>query len=71
MIRIGNTNKYKAFEGCLIVRKVDNFIMGNTIDLGNADNIENYEDREFSKEFIEKFSNDTEGDFFNNDIEDF
>ena len=63
MIRIGNTNKYKAFEGCLIVRKVDNFIMGDIIDLGSADDVENYEDREFSKEFIEKLLSDTEGSF--------
>lgn len=65
MIRIENTNKYKANEGCLIVRKADDFIMGNIIDLGNADSIENYEDREFSEEVIKTYTEDS--DFLVND----
>lgn len=37
MIQIENTSIYKANEGCFIVRKADNFIMGENIDLGSLD----------------------------------
>jgi hypothetical protein len=48
-------NLYTAEEGKLIVRVADDFIMGDAIDLGSADSIENYEEREFSEEEIEAF----------------
>jgi len=50
-----NTRIYAATKGKLIVRKADDFIMGDAIDLGTADQIENYEEREFSKEEIKAF----------------
>lgn len=55
MKQIENTNLYKADEGKLIVRKSDDFIMGDAIDLGSADSIENYEERAFSEEEIAAF----------------
>ena len=48
-------NIYTAEEGKLIVRKLDDFIMGPDIDLGSADSIDNYEERDFTKEEIEEF----------------
>lgn len=48
-------NIYTAEEGKLIVRIADNYIMGPDIDLGTADSIDNYEEREFSKEEIDAF----------------
>lgn len=48
-------NIYTAEEGKLIVRKSDNFIMGPDIDLGSADSIDNYEEREFTEEEIKEF----------------
>lgn len=48
-------NIYKAEEGKLIVRKADDFIMGPDIDLGSADSIDNYEEREFTEEEIKEF----------------
>lgn len=50
-----NGNIYTAEDGKLIVRKSDGFIMGDAIDLGSADNIENYEENEFSQEEIDAF----------------
>ena len=55
MKHIENTNLYKADEGCFIVRKADNFIVGNIIDVGNKDNIDNYERRD--KYFLRKCRN--------------
>lgn len=55
MEHIENTNIYKAGEGKLIIRKSDNFIMGDAIDLGSADSIENYKEKKFSKEDIDAF----------------
>ena len=69
MIRIENTNKYKANEGCLIVRKVDDFIMGDIIDLGNADNIKNYEDREFPEEVIKTYTEDSDSLMNDNNLD--
>ena len=46
---------YQANEGCFIVRKVDDFIMGESIDLGSADSIDNYEDRPFTEESYKEF----------------
>lgn len=48
-------NIYKAEKGKLIVRKSDDFIMGPDIDLGSADSIDNYEERNFSEEEIKEF----------------
>lgn len=48
-------NLYKAEKGKLIVRKEDNFIMGPAIDLGSNDDINNYEEREFTEEEIKEF----------------
>lgn len=57
---IQNNNIYKAEDGKLIVRKADDFIMGDVIDLGSADSIDNYEERDFTQdeinEFIEKYN---------------
>lgn len=55
MKHIENTSIYKADKGCFIIRKSDNFIMGDAIDLGSADSIDNYEERDFSQEEIEAF----------------
>lgn len=48
-------NIYTAEEGKLIIRKSDDFIMGPDIDLGSADSIDNYEERDFSEEEIKEF----------------
>ena len=48
-------NIYRADAGGLIVRKSDGFVMGDAIDLGVADSIDNYEEREFSEEEIAAF----------------
>ena len=48
-------NIYTAEEGKLIVRKSDDFIMGPDIDLGSADSIDNYEERDFTEEEIKEF----------------
>ena len=50
-----DNNKYYANDGKLIVRKEDDFIMGDAIDLGSADSIDNYEERAFSEEEINAF----------------
>ena len=48
-------NIYRADAGGLTVRKSDGFVMGDAIDLGVADSIDNYEEREFSEEEIAVF----------------
>ena len=54
---------YKAAEGCLIVRKSDGAIMGDSIDLGSADSIENYEESEFPQEIIDEYTDfDVDGE---------
>lgn len=55
MKHIENTSIYSAEKGMLIVRKVDQFIMGPDIDLGSADSIDNYEEKAFTKEEIKAF----------------
>lgn len=55
MKHIENTSRYKAEEGCFIVRKADGFIMGEDIDLGSADSIDNYEDKEYTEEEYNEF----------------
>lgn len=54
---------YTADNGCLIVRKKDDFIMGARIDLGSADSIDNYEERKFTEEEIEDFYRSLGDDF--------
>lgn len=44
------TSLYEADDGKMIVRKSDDAIMGDGIDLGVADTIDNYEEREFTGE---------------------
>ncbi len=46
---------YKANKGCFIVRKADNFIMGEEIDLGTADSIDNYKDEPYTEESYKEF----------------
>lgn len=55
MKHIENTSIYKAEEGCFIVRKADGFIMGDAIDLGSSDSIDNYEDKEYTEEKYNEF----------------
>lgn len=55
MKNIENTSVYKADEGCFIVRKADGFIMGESIDLGSADSILNYEDKTYTEEEYNEF----------------
>lgn len=47
-----NGNIYTADNGKLIVRKDDDFVMGESIDLGSDDNIKNYTERAFTEEEI-------------------
>ena len=49
--------RYKADEGCFIVRKVDDFVMGENICLGDNDSSENYYDKKYSQEEYEEFYN--------------
>ena len=56
MKHIENTSIYIADEGCFIVRKADNFIMGETIDLGSEDDINNYIDEPYTKESYKEFN---------------
>lgn len=46
---------YQADKGCFIVRKEDQEIMGEAIDLGSADSIDNYEDQPFTEESYREF----------------
>lgn len=54
MIKVDNI-RYKAEEGCFIVRKEDGFIMGEDICLGDNDSIDNYKDRQYTPEEYEEF----------------
>ena len=58
-----NGNLYTADEGNFIIRKSDGFVMGTEIDLGSADNIDNYEEKPYTqeeyKEFCEKYGIET------------
>lgn len=49
--------RYKADEGCFIVRKIDDFVMGENICLGDNDSSENYYDKKYSQEEYEEFYN--------------
>ena len=46
---------YEADEGCFIVRKEDDFIMGEAIDLGSSDSIDNYKDIPFTEDSYKEF----------------
>lgn len=46
---------FEADPGCFIVRKEDNFIMGEAIDLGTADSIDNYTDSPYTEESYKEF----------------
>ena len=48
-------NIYKANKGCFIVRKSDSFIMGEEIDLGISDSINNYDDEAYTEESYKQF----------------
>lgn len=50
-----DNRRYAADEGCFIVRKSDQKIMGEAIDLGSDDNIENYEDQPYTDESYREF----------------
>ena len=50
-----NEHLYEADSGCFIVRKEDNFIMGEAIDLGLTDSIDNYKDVPFTEDSYKKF----------------
>ena len=50
MIHIDGTSFYEADDGKMFVRKSDGSIMGDGIDLGISDTIENYEERDFTDE---------------------
>lgn len=63
-------NMYYAEAGNFIVRKSDNFIMGENIDLGSSDSIENYEEQPYTeesyREFYDSFGIDLPSDDENN-----
>ncbi|MBP5687804.1 MAG: hypothetical protein J6X22_04080 [Muribaculaceae bacterium] len=46
---------YQAEKGCFVVRKSDQVIMGEAIDLGSEDSIENYEDQPYTDESYREF----------------
>jgi len=50
-----NSSLYLADDGKMFVRKADNFTMGDGIDIGINDSIENYEERSFTEEEISRF----------------
>lgn len=50
-----NNRLYKAEKGCFIMRLSDGKIMGESICLGTADSIENYEDIEYTEEQLKDF----------------
>jgi hypothetical protein len=50
MTHIDNTSLYEADDGKMFVRISDGTIMGDGLDLGVADAIYNYEEREFTEE---------------------
>lgn len=50
-----NERFYEADEGCFIVRKEDDFIMGEAIDLGISDSIDNYKDVPFTEDSYKEF----------------
>lgn len=50
-----NTIMYTARKNCLFVNKVNNYIMGESIEIYcNTDSIDNYEEKEYSQDEYEK-----------------
>ena len=47
--------RYQADNGKFIVRKADNFIMGEAICLGDTDMIDNYTEIEYTEESYKEF----------------
>lgn len=47
--------RYNADKGNFIVRKADNFIMGESICLGDVDTIDNYTEVEYTEESYKAF----------------
>ena len=43
-------NLYLSDDGRMLVRKADNKVVGDGVDLGEGDSIDNYEEREFTAE---------------------
>ncbi|MBR5638211.1 MAG: hypothetical protein IKW83_00465 [Muribaculaceae bacterium] len=54
-MKTSDNRHYQAENGCFIVRKSDKVIMGEAIDLGSADSIDNYEDQPFTEESYRDF----------------
>lgn len=50
-----DNRRYKAADGCFIVRKSDQVVMGEAIDLGSADSIDNYEDQPYTDDSYREF----------------
>lgn len=50
-----NGNKFTAEDGNFIIRKADNLIMGEGIDLGSADSIDNYEEQPYTEKSYKAF----------------
>lgn len=50
MIHIKGTRLYEAEDGKMIIQVSDGKIMGDGIDLGVNDTIDNYDEREFTEE---------------------
>ena len=46
---------WQASDGNFIVRKADNFIMGEEIDLGTKDSITNYKEEPYTEESYKAF----------------
>jgi hypothetical protein len=44
-----DSSVYIADDGCMFVRKSDDFVMGDRLDLGVGDSMDNYDERHFSK----------------------
>ena len=49
MTRVNRT-LYMADDGRMLVRKSDGKVMGDGVDLGEGDSIDNYEERDFTAE---------------------
>lgn len=45
-----NTSIYEADDGKMFIRISDGFLMGDSIDLGLSDSIDNYEERTLTEE---------------------
>ena len=52
-----NENKYTADKGKWFVRKPESFVMGEILDMGIYDSIENYDEVTYTKEEYKEFCN--------------